>query len=62
MSFNSLKKSIKHILYSFLRNKDGYNIIRVLSGPARGVLMKLDLREGGSYLTGQYDKWIFDRI
>lgn len=56
------RKMVKELLYRIYPRQDGYNIARVLWGPARGVRMKLDIREGGAYLTGQYDKWIFDRV
>ncbi len=36
--------------------------MRVLSGPARGVRLTLDLRIEGSYWLGTYDRWILDRF
>lgn len=38
------------------------NIVRVINGPAKGSKMLLDIRLGGSYFIGTYDKWIFDRV
>lgn len=34
----------------------------VLSGPARGSYLTLDLRIEGSYWLGTYDRWILDRF
>lgn len=36
--------------------------MRVLSGPARGARLTLDLRIEGSYWLGTYDRWILDRF
>ncbi|MCY1505392.1 methyltransferase, FkbM family [compost metagenome] len=57
-----IKNLIKHILFWILSNKKGYSDLRVLNGPAKGTLLRLDLRKEGSYFLGNYDKWIFDRI
>jgi FkbM family methyltransferase len=58
----SAKSMLKGLLHRVFPREGAYNIVRILAGPARGVRMKLDIREGGSYLTGQYDRWIFDRV
>src|SRR5262245_13956828 len=36
--------------------------LTVLSGPARGVRLMLDVRSQGSYWIGNYDRWILDRV
>ena len=60
MSF--LKNAIKQTLYTLLPKKNGYNDLRVLSGPAKGSILRLDIRVNGSYWIGNYDQWIFDRM
>lgn len=35
---------------------------QILSGPAKGSLLTLDIRTQGSYWLGSYDKWILDRL
>jgi len=57
-----IKKLIKQILYSLYPKENGFNIVRVWKGPAKGVRMKIDIRLGASYLKGDYDQWIFDRV
>lgn len=56
------KKIFKEILYRLYPREAGGNIVRVWSGPAKGVKMKIDIRLGASYLKGDYDRWIFDRV
>jgi FkbM family methyltransferase len=58
----SIKERIKGLLHLVYPRENGFNRVRILWGPARGVRMKLDLRDGGSYLIGEYDRWIFDRV
>lgn len=59
----SLFKTIfKQILYRLYPREGGNNIVRVWGGPAKGVRMKIDIRLGASYLKGDYDQWIFDRV
>jgi FkbM family methyltransferase len=36
--------------------------LTVLSGPARGVRLMLDVRSQSSYWIGAYDRWITDRV
>lgn len=57
-----MKKLIKNILWRIYPKENGLNRITILSGPAKGVKMLLDLRLGGSYFLGIYDKWIFDKV
>jgi FkbM family methyltransferase len=56
------KKLFKEILYRVYPREGGSNIVTVWSGPAKGVKMKIDIRLGASYLKGDYDQWIFDRV
>ena len=54
----------KHVLWGALRpmySADHWPM-RVLSGPARGARLTLDLRIEGSYWLGTYDRWILDRF
>ena len=57
-----MKKFIKNILWNLLRKKNGLNVVKVLSGQAKGIKLLLDIRVGGAYFIGVYDKWIFNRI
>ncbi len=57
-----MKKIIKNLLYKLLPKINGLNKVTILNGPAKGVKILLDIRLGGSYLIGTYDKWIFDRV
>lgn len=43
-------------------SEKGLHIVKVLTGPCKGVKIKIDIRKGGSYFYGNYDKWIFKRI
>lgn len=57
-----IKELFKLILFRLYPREDGYNIVKVWSGPAKGVRMKIDIRLGASYLKGDYDAWIFNRV
>lgn len=57
-----LKTLFKQVLYRLYPREGGSNIVRVWGGPAKGVKMKIDIRLGASYLKGDYDQWIFDRV
>ena len=57
-----LKTLFKQVLYRLYPREGGSNIVRVWGGPAKGVRMKIDIRQGASYLKGDYDQWIFDRV
>ena len=57
-----LKTLFKQVLYRLYPREGGNNIVRVWGGPAKGVRMKIDIRLGASYLKGDYDQWIFDRV
>jgi FkbM family methyltransferase len=56
------KNLLKQILYRVYPREGACNIVRVWDGPAKGVRMKIDIRLGASYLKGDYDQWIFDRV
>jgi FkbM family methyltransferase len=56
------KSIIKNILFSFLSKEKGYSDLKVLTGQAQGVTLRVDMRKEGSYFLGTYDKWIFDKI
>ncbi len=57
-----LKVIIKQILFYLLSGSKGYADLKILSGQAKGVKLRIDIRKEGSYYLGIYDKWIFDRI
>jgi FkbM family methyltransferase len=40
----------------------GYSDLRILSGPAKGTKLRLDIRKEGSYWLGNYDQWIFNEF
>jgi FkbM family methyltransferase len=56
------KRLLKNLLYHLFPRVEGYNTIRILSGPARGMRMRIDIRDAGTHFTGRYDKWVFDRV
>ena len=58
----NIKKIVKALLYKLLTGKKGYTDLKVLSGPAKGAKLRLDIRKEGSYWLGNYDRWIFDAI
>src|SRR5437588_7870158 len=47
---SAAKAALHHVLPSDLR---------VLSGPAKGTKLRLDLRVEGRYWLGRYDDWVF---
>ncbi len=56
------KEIFKRVAYQLLPKEHGLNRISILKGPAKGTRMLIDIRLGGSYFLGNYDKWIFDEI
>lgn len=54
------KQIIKELLFHIFPKEEGFSSLRVLQGPARGTVLRLDLRVEGSYWIGTYDKWVFD--
>jgi FkbM family methyltransferase len=50
----ALKSVAKSALAAVLPND-----LRVLTGPARGARLRLDLRREGQYWLGNYDAWVF---
>lgn len=57
-----IKTFVKNLIWKLISNKDGFNDLKVLGGPAKGARLRLDIRKEGSYWLGNYDKWIFDRV
>lgn len=59
-----MKSLIKNALWQGLRRATGNEVVplRVLSGPARGAVLNLDLRTQGSYWLGNYDHYAAARI
>ena len=56
------KAFVKELLFNVLSKTKGYSDLSVLTGQAKGVKLRIDLRKEGSYFLGTYDKWIFDKI
>ena len=56
------KKIIKHLLFNVISGKKGYTDFKVLSGPAKGCKLRLDIRYEGSYWLGNYDKSIIHAV
>lgn len=59
---SKIKKVVKAILWGIFPKKNGVSSLKVLNGPAKGIILNLDMRLEGSYWLGNYDKWIFDDI
>lgn len=57
-----IKELVKNILFKILSSKKGYSDLTVLTGQAKGTVLRINLKIEGSYFLGTYDKWIFDRI
>ena len=57
-----VKAFIKNSLFKLLSGSKGYSDLSVLSGPAKGTKLRLDLRKEGSYWLGTYDKWLFESL
>lgn len=58
------KEIPKHLLWGLqrpFRKHDSWPL-RIISGPAKGSLLTLDLRTQGSYWLGTYDNWILNRL
>jgi len=62
INLRTIKEATKAMLYRLIPKDGGYSNLRVLTGPAKRTLLRLDLRVEGSYWLGTYDKWIFDQI
>lgn len=56
------KRPIKRMSKRLFSNKDGLAIMRILSGPARGSRLALDLAKEASYWVGSYDRRIIKEI
>lgn len=59
-----LKDAVKKVIWWMTTGVTGKKniVLPVLSGPALGAKLNLDLRHQGSYFLGKYDQWIFDRV
>lgn len=57
-----IKTAAKQLMYLLVPKKNGFSDLKVRSGPAKGAVLRLDIRVNGSYWLGNYDQWIFDRI
>jgi len=57
-----LKKLVKGFIWAICSNKEGLNKVRILSGPAKGARLAMDIRKGGSYWLGTYDDWILKSL
>jgi FkbM family methyltransferase len=57
-----IKTAVKQLVYLLVPKKNGFSDLRVMSGPAKGAILRLDVRVNGSYWLGNYDQWIFDRV
>jgi len=58
----SFKDLFKKLLWILIRDKDGFSKLRVIKGPAKNVVLYLDVRKEGSYWIGTYDRWILERV
>lgn len=61
---SGVKTGVKSLMWGLLRpfHAGDHWPMTVLSGPARGVRLMLDLRIEGAYWFGTYDRWILDRF
>ena len=59
---NFIKQFIKNILYHLIPKKDGYSTLKVISGPAKGAILSLDVRIEGAYWLGTYDRAVFAQV
>lgn len=60
VAYATLKQAMWHLLRPF--HSSGAWPMKIRSGPAKGAVLVLDLRQNGSYWLGTYDRWILDRI
>lgn len=58
----TLKCLIKKVIWLLISNKEGLNTLKILSGPAKGIKLRLDITKEGSYWLGTYDIWILGKI
>ena len=57
-----VKKSVKTVLWTLLADRDGLKNVRVLSGPAKGTRLRVDLRCESAYWIGTYDRRILEQV
>ena len=53
------RTAIKSLLHRILPKQNEYTDLRVLTGPAAGSYLRLDVRREGQYWLGNYDRWVF---
>ena len=56
------KELVKAILWKGAAESDGLKAVRVLSGPAAGTRLRIDIRCESAYWLGSYDRSILRRI
>ena len=57
-----LKTLIKNLLWHIFADKDGLRNVTILSGPCKGVKLRIDFRNESAYWIGSYDRNIIDII
>lgn len=57
-----VKNALKKIVWKIISNKEGFNDLKVLSGPAKGTTLRLNITKEASYWLGIYDKWILSKL
>lgn len=57
-----VKNVLKKFVWQIISNKEGYNDLKVLSGPAKGAILRLNITKEASYWLGTYDKWILSKL
>ena len=57
-----VKESIKAVLWTLLADRDGLKDVRVVSGPAKGTRLRVDLRCESAYWIGTYDRRILGQL
>ncbi len=62
MISKSIRTFVKYALHAIRPSKNGVATWRVLSGPAKGTYLSLDIRLEGAYWIGSYDSWVFSRL
>lgn len=58
----ALKTIFKNALWNIFSDKDGFKNIEILTGPCKGVKLKIDFRNESAYWLGSYDRKILKMI
>lgn len=58
----TVKMLLKRVLHAVVNGHEDSSPLQVLSGPARGTRLDIDLRKEASYWLGKYDDWITERV